>query len=81
MRLFKKGDLVFIHHEEMVYQMKTAWDELVNRTGLFRYLKSILPTLPIAVKLEVIVFKFKTVLIILVVKLVVEVVVIELKTP
>jgi len=47
MRLFKKGDFVFIQHEEVVYQMKTKWDELVNRTGLYRYLNSILPTLPI----------------------------------
>lgn len=47
MRLFKRGDFVFIHHEEVVYQLKTAWDELVNRTGLYRYLHSILPTLPI----------------------------------
>ena len=47
MRLFKRGHFVFIHHEEVVYQLKTAWDELVNRTGLYRYLHSILPTLPI----------------------------------
>lgn len=47
MRLFKRGVFVFIHHEEVVYQLKTAWDELVNRTGLYRYLHAILPTLPI----------------------------------
>ena len=47
MRLFKRGDYVFIHHEEVVYQLKTTWDGLVNRTRLYRYLQSILPTLPI----------------------------------
>ena len=47
MRLYKRGEIVFIHHEEVVYQMKTAWDELVNRAKLYRYLISLLPTLPI----------------------------------
>ncbi len=46
MRLYKKGMFVFVQHEDMVYQLKTDWDELVNRTGLYRYLISILDTLP-----------------------------------
>ena len=44
MKLYKKGQVVLLEHEEKIYRLNAHWDELVNRKNLFHFLLEHLKT-------------------------------------
>lgn len=44
MKLYKKGQVVLLEHEEKIYRLNARWDELVNRKNLFHFLLEHLKT-------------------------------------
>jgi 2-dehydro-3-deoxy-D-arabinonate dehydratase len=45
MKLFKKGDRIWLQADQHVYHIKSNWDDLVNRKKLHIYLSSLIPDL------------------------------------